>query len=291
VFRRNDLVKDGLPRPEVEALCGEALRIRRGLYVPKDGDPKTVYTQRYSAALAAVKPGAALAGPTAAFHWGIPMVDVPDEIVLRGLSRGKYAGGVRALHGEAEYTLHDGVPVTTPAWTVIDCARLLSRRDGLIVADAALHEGLCSMDQLWDTLRGAGSLRGITRARWVVANADPASESPGETWTRMVLRDLGYDVTSQFHVHDGEFHAYVDLMIDGTRLGLEFDGAVKYRGEHKKQAENAVLREKIRQGRLEELLYDILRVVWGQLSNPAALDRRIRSKGVVPRNRPRAVAS
>ncbi len=286
MFHRADLTAAGIPRPVIDARCRESLQIRRGVYVPRDADREVRYAMRCQAALAGMRQGAALAGPSAAFHWDLPVMELPDEITLRGVARGGYAGGVRALNGDAEYTVHRGVPVTTPAWTVVDCARLLSRRDGLIVADAALHEGLCTLEQLEAVLGTAGAVRGISRARWVVANADPLSESPGETWTRMVVRDLGYEVVSQFHVHEGDFDAEVDLMIAGTRVGLEFDGLIKYRGRHKRQAENTVLREKIRQGRLEELAYAILRIVWDQLHNPQAVDRRIRAKGVRPTRRP-----
>ncbi|MFN8184974.1 MAG: hypothetical protein U0R23_11175 [Candidatus Nanopelagicales bacterium] len=288
MFRRADLTAAGLPRPEIDALCRDAVIVRRGVYVPS-GDSKHLYARRCEAALAAVRAGAALAGPSAAFHWDLPLIDVPEAIFLRGLTRGRYAGGVRLIHGDAEYVLHDGALVTTPAWTVIDCARLLSRRDGLIIADAVLHEGLCTVGELRTTLEEAGPLHGISRARWVVANADPLSESPGETWTRMVVRDLGYDVVSQFHVQTDDGGADIDLLIADTLLGLEFDGRLKYRGKHKGQAENRIVREKIRQGKLEELGYHILRVVWDQLHKPAALDRRIRAKGVRPAHRPRPI--
>jgi hypothetical protein len=61
---------------------------------------------------------------------------------------------------------------------------------------------------------------------------------------------------------------------------------VKYRGPSKDQAANAVLKEKLRQGRLEALGYRILRVVWVQLSEPRMIDRRIRCHGVGPTRPP-----
>ncbi len=284
MFRRADLTASGIPRPEIDALCRDSRNVRRGVYVPA-GDSEPFYARRCEAALAAVRAGAALAGPSAAFHWGLPLTEVPEAIFLRGLAKGRYADGVRVIHGDADYILHRGALVTTPAWTVIDCARLLSRRDGLMVADAVLHETLCTAADLRATLEAAGPLHGISRARWVVANADPLSESPGETWTRMVVRDLGYDVVSQFRVHTDDGYADIDLLIADTMVGLEFDGRVKYRGNHKGQAENRIVREKIRQGGLEELGYHILRVIWEQLDNPAVLDKRIRAMGVRPARR------
>ncbi|MEZ5184176.1 MAG: hypothetical protein R2720_00385 [Candidatus Nanopelagicales bacterium] len=288
MFRRADLTAAGIPRPEIDELCRGAQIIRRGVYVPA-AESDQLYSLRCEAALAAVRQGAALAGPSAALYWDLPVMEAPREIFLRGISRGRHAGGVRALHGEADYVLHRGVLVTTPAWTVVDSARMLSRRDGLIVADAVLHEGLCSTADLEETLAAAGPIHRIARARWIVANADPLSESPGETWTRMVVRDLGYEVTSQFRVRTDDGYADIDLLIDDSRVGLEFDGRIKYRGRHPGQAEHRIVREKVRQGRLEEIGYQLLRVVWEQLSAPDSVDRRLRAAGVVPVHRPRPV--
>ncbi len=123
----------------------------RGVYVSTD-EAEHLYALRCEAGLAAVRAGAALAGPTAALHWELPVMQHPAEIFLRGLPNGRYARGVRPIHGSAECVRHAGLLVTTPAWTVIDCARLLSRRDGVIVADAVLHEGLCTVSDLRTTL-------------------------------------------------------------------------------------------------------------------------------------------
>ena len=128
-----------------------------------------------------------------------------------------------------------------------------------------------------------GRAKGVGRLRWIIAHADPASESAGETWMRMVVTDLGYTVVSQFPVHaDGRTHR-LDLLIEGTQIGLEFDGLIKYgadteattRTEPEKIA-RAVKEEKRRQARIEACGYRLLRIIWEQLSDPAMLDRRIR---------------
>lgn len=279
VFRRRQLLHEGLPRGQVDARCRESIQVGRGLYASPDTEDDALYAMRCQAALTG---GAALAGPSAAFLWELPMLERPSEVFLRDRSRGRYAPGVRVLYGEAEYIEHRGVRVTTPAWTVVDCARLMQARDALIIADAALHEGLCRYDDIRGAIKASRNTRAIGQARWVLAQADHLSESPGETWTRMLAHELGYRTISQFEVRDGDFVAYIDLMLDDGRTGLEFDGMLKYRKPSGDQSANAVLREKLRQGRLEELGYRILRVMWAQLSDPAALDRRIRAHGLRP---------
>lgn len=289
MFRRSDLIDQGIPRAKVDARCREGVRLRRGVYADGEEPPQSVYALRCLEALSSLAPGAALAGPSAAFLLGLPLTAVPRDVYVRGIARGDYAGGVRALGGDADYTDIRGVPVTTPAWTVADCARLMPPREGLIVADAVLHEGLCAKEDVALAVARAKGSRGIARARWVMANADPLAESPGETWTRMELGKLGYEPSCQFHVVEGDFEAYVDLMLPDGRIGLEFDGLVKYRGRSTEATANAVLKEKVRQGSLEALGYVILRVVWVQLSDPQVLDRRIRSHGASPTRPPQAL--
>ena len=158
----------------------------------------------------------------------------------------------------------------------------------MILADAALHEQLCTVADLESAVTGSRHARGAARARWVRDHADALSESPGETWMRMLAHELGYETTSQFEVRDGDFVAFIDLMLTDGRTGLEFDGLVKYRKPTEDHAANTVVREKLRQGRLEELGFQLLRVVWVQLSDPVAFDRRIRAQGVRPTRHPRA---
>lgn len=161
--------------------------------------------------------------------------------------------------------------MTTPAWTVVGCARELSARQALMVADAALRRNLCTLEELEVLAPQLRGTHGIGRVRWVIDNADPAAESPGETWTRLVLRGLGYAPRSQVEIRSQDFLARVDFLL-GETLIVEFDGAVKYQGPE-------AMNEKRRQARLEALGYRVLRVVWDQLADPDTLDRRLQAVG------------
>ncbi len=204
----------------------------------------------------------------------------PRWFTCRGVMRGGYGRGVKVVAGgQAVLVDNRGTRVTSVAWTVADCARLLSRRDALIVADAALHLGLCSIAELEAVVAAMGRAKRVGRLRWVIANADPRAESAGETWMRMVVRDLGYSVVSQFGVvADGHRHR-IDLLLEGSRVGLEFDGFIKYDRADEDPEEvvaRTVVEEKRRQARIEGLGYRLLRVLWEQLFDPRGLDRRIR---------------
>jgi very-short-patch-repair endonuclease len=263
--------------------------VRHGVYASDVQSAWHLFDLRCEAAVRCLKPGAALAGPAAARHWGLPLVgDSPVVVHVRGVMRGGYGRGVKVVAGGQAVLVDDGgTRVTSVAWTVADCARLLSRRDALIVADAALHRGLCSIAELDAVVAALGRAKRVGRVRWVIANADPRAESAGETWMRMVVKDLGYSVVSQFGVvADGHRHR-IDLLLEDSRVGLEFDGVIKYdrADEDSEVVARTVVEEKRREARIEGLGYRLLRVIWEQLFDPRGLDRRIRHAlgGAVPR--------
>lgn len=218
-----------------------------------------------------------LAGPSAAAVWDLPLLTEPDLVTVGGITRGRYSGGLRVAPGNAQTCEHRGLLVTNPAWTVVGCARLLPRHEALMVADAAAHRSLCTIEELKDLMPGLRGTHGVGRVRWIVENADPAAESPGETWTRLILKGLGHQPRSQVVIKDDDFIARVDFLL-GEHLVIEFDGAIKYQGPD-------AMNEKRRQARLESLGYRVMRLIWEQLADPLAIDRRVRAAGVQPTGR------
>jgi very-short-patch-repair endonuclease len=146
---------------------------------------------------------------------------------------------------------------------------------GVVAADAALHNGLCTLDELWESAdRLLPGLRGKARVHRALASVDGAAESPGESRSRLVLTALGLPVRSQVSISDesGAFVARVDFLVAG-RVVVEFDGAVKYGGDPGQQA---LVAEKLREDRLRELGYELVRVTWDELAEPERLLARIR---------------
>jgi hypothetical protein len=272
------------------ATAVEMQRVRRrlspltwGAYAERGLDQQTRYLLKCRAVLQRLQPSAALAGPSAAAVWELPIPGrPPDKVFVRNIPRGAYARDVVVLP-EAPIRVLGDLKVTSPSWTAVDCARLLSSRDGLIVADAVLAGGLCTVDELLAATHGSKGRTGAAHARWVSENVDPLSESPGETWTRSLVRQLGYDVRSQVIVTDGHREARLDLLLDDGRTAIEFDGLIKY----KKRGLAKVIQEHLRDGDLEAIGYHLLHVIWQQLSDPQRLDRRLRYAGIVPVRRPR----
>jgi hypothetical protein len=205
------------------------------------------------------------------------MLTVPSHVYVRNVPRGRYGKHIRVLpHGSA--ILLDEVAVTEPARVAADCARLMSSREALIVADGLLAGKWCTKEDLAEQAARLRNTTGVQRVRWLADNADPGGQSPGESWMRLVVTCLGYDVVTQHHVVCEDRQAWLDLLVRGTLIGLEFDGQSKYIT----YGPTKVVGEKLRAGELEELGYQLLSVVWQQLDHPERLDKRLRRAGAVP---------
>lgn len=170
----------------------------------------------------------------------------------------------------------DGYPVTSLARTVVDCASTLPVEGGLVVADSALRRGLDPAD-LDAVLHARAGSRGIARAREVVGMADGRAASPGETLTRWALSSGGLPgAVPQVEVRTRRGVFRLDLGWPERRVGLEFDGFVKYSGAFGSTAPEAVFAEKQRQDALEDEGWRVLRVTWGDLRDTDALVSRVR---------------
>lgn len=65
----------------------------------------------------------------------------------------------------------------------------------------------------------------------------------------------------------------VDFLFREQRLIVEFDGKVKYEGA---DGRDALFREKRREDALRSLGYNVVRLTWRDLRDPASVERLIR---------------
>ncbi len=281
MFRTSDMALAGASRKEIDRRRRDGERLRRGVWVPKDMDPWGKHDTLAHAVLADLQPSAMLSGPTAAYLMGLPRPQTPPtQIFVRGVTRGSYGSDVKVLGAAVPVVLHDGVRMAEPAMVIADCARWLSARDCLAIADHATHNLLCTVDDLTQAADAFHGRRGAQRVRWVVEQVDPGAESPGETWTRVVLKMLGYVPSSQVVVRHSGRVARVDFLLEDGRTVVEFDGLVKYRSP------DEVASEKDRQAWLESLGYVVVRILWKHLFEPEQIAQRLRQMGAVPTGKP-----
>lgn len=178
----------------------------------------------------------------------------PSAAVLLGLSVSEHLLGTihlavepgSGVRSEAPFRRHaipgddcaeaGGIPVTPLLRTTFDCARWLSFREGLAVADSALRTGGIPREALENYIAGmTGGYRDIAQARMTAAHADARSENGGESIARAAMWELGFALPDlQVEVPNpfsGSGIYRVDFrwrLPDGTEIYGEHDGNEKY---------------------------------------------------------------
>jgi len=134
--------------------------------------------------------------------------------------------GLPARHVTVRY----GIPVTTVARTVIDLARTLPFRSGVVAADSALRGDHTSKAELEAVIINCDRWPGIERARQVASFSDPLAESPFESIARVAFRARGLPPPMlQVWIMGAEGAiGRVDFLWDAYRTIAEADGAAKY---------------------------------------------------------------
>lgn len=202
-FTRREALGAGYRPADVERLLrsGRWRRLGRGSYADAavlDTLPRAL---RHQAELAAIlrryPPTAAASHASAGLLLGLP-VRFPElaEITVPG-ARCRRGHGV-VVHGTSlprHRVSTVGVPVTSPARTVVDLARTLLFIDGVAVVvavvDAALHIGLVRLEELVPVLIECSTWPGMRRAHRVLRFADGRAETPLESWSRVAIAKAG----------------------------------------------------------------------------------------------------
>ncbi|HMT49557.1 MAG TPA: DUF559 domain-containing protein [Dietzia sp.] len=169
-------------------------------------------------------PGAVLTGWSAAALHGVtaPGEAIPELCVG---PHGRARAGLRIRR----YTVPDrwvtrvrGVRVTSPAWTAFDLARFNDHVDGVLALEELYRRGF-TRERMQETVDSLAGTWGVARARRVLADSDPRSESPRETETRLFLRAAGYtDFIPQVAVRELGYR--LDLADPDRKIAVEYDG-------------------------------------------------------------------
>lgn len=282
VLTRAQARRCGHSEPALRRLVahGEWTHVLRGVLSPlavppaPDGDRPAEWLRRRrvhalrAAASALIRPGQVISGRSATILHGLPTLAVPRVPELTAAAPTTLGHRPRAHVWSATLVRDDittwfGAPVTRVSRTVVDSARH-DRRDGLIGADAALHDGLTTMQHVDRALGQARGWPGVRRAGAVLALASPLAESPLESLVRLAICDAGLPMP-ELQVAIGEYR--VDMLWPEQRVIVEADGRTKYTGDE-------LWREKVRQERLARLGYRIVRVLWQDIM-PARLPATI----------------
>jgi len=283
------------------AAGGRFRRLARGVYVEasewEGATRRQQHVLRCRAVAARLGPELVLAGPSAAAVLGLTYArQWPGAVcALTTVADGTRRRGGVAWWGHADH--HTGVRdlgwarVTDPVRTAVELSAREGFLAGVLTADSALrvegHRGVG--DGATTLLATAAALhlrRGVRRVDRVASFANGHSESAGESWTRIVLTDLGAALPElQVDiVDDGLWLARVDFCWPDRRIVLEFDGEKKYRAALRRagqSVEDVVIEEKKREDRLRAAGWTVLRIVWDDLREPERLRRLLTREGLI----------
>lgn len=213
-----------------------------------------------------------LAGLTAAAWHGSKWVDEAQPVELIW-SNARPPSGLRTFDRRLcadEFQELAGVPVTTPQRTAFDIGRRQALGSAVAHLDALLRATAVKVDEvadLADRHRGARGLRQLERSLDLV---DVGSQSPRETWLRLLLIRAGLPrPTTQIKVvsADGQVY-YLDMGWEHVMVAVEYDG------EHHRLDRWQYARDVRRREILERLGWVVIRVLADD--RPADIVRRVR---------------
>ncbi len=284
-FRGSEAVKAGTLRKH--QLRSQFRAVFPDIYVRRD-QQLTLRDRAVAAWLWSHRQGV-IAGFTAAALHGSKWVDedVPTELVWSNVRppRGLRTYDIRLHNGEVCSVA--GIPVTTPERTAFDIGRrkaigaAIAHLDALIRATGAKIEDVL---QLADQHRGARGLRQLERALGLV---DSGSQSPKETWLRLLLikADLPRPATQiPVIIAGGAQVYYLDMGGEDAMVAVEYDG------EHHRLDRLQYAKDIRRSEDLERLGWIVIRVTVSD--RPAGIIARVRDalafrEGIEPAHRSR----
>ena len=220
--------------------------------------------------------------------WGVQeKIEIASSSGITSASAGRVIR--RHVRGETAVVSFDA-RVTPLLRTVFDCMRRLDLREGLAIADSALHLGLTTRDELCAYVRSRpGRFAGARRALQTAELADPRPQNGMESIARAVMHELGF-VAPDLQVPFADpmspgrtYHVdYCWTLPDGTLVIGELDGGEKYVNPLLSggSPERAVQRERRRESRLSINQPRIVRFSPEDVKDVAYFNRLLETFGV-----------
>jgi very-short-patch-repair endonuclease len=273
VVDRGQLLRAGLGHGVIDRRVtrGSLHVIHRGVYAV--GHAVLSRRGRWRAAVLAAGPGAVLSHRSAATLWGIRDRDGRDVDVIAPRDRKRPGIRLRRIVLPAdEVTSHHGIPVTTPARTLLDLAEVLDRHQLERAMNETEYRRLTSplsLDALLTRHRGR---RGTAALKKIVDQG-----RLGKTITRSELEEhflafLDARELPRPLVNEPIGPYTVDTLWPESRLVVELDG----RGAH--ETTRAFEEDRRRDRDLVTKGYRVIRITWRQLhSDGAAIATQLRT--------------
>ncbi|MDR6438016.1 very-short-patch-repair endonuclease/cell division inhibitor SulA [Paenarthrobacter nicotinovorans] len=289
LWRTQQLNELGLSSRAIGALVrqGDLLRVRQGCYIrraawdkqPDDIRGKQLIHAHAHGTLTTSNGGYVYSHTSAARLHGLFLWNVDQTIHVALPSNpsserlGKDVRGHKLRLTPSQITTVEYLKVTDLERTTVDCARTLNYRQALIIMDHALRLGADKhlMHAHANSLSGRRGVRTLQRC---LANADPLSESPGETLTRELLARLKLPMpAAQVEVQSRIGRHRMDFAWKKEKVALEFDGEVKY--FRYERTDRVIFEERRREKALVEDGWSFIRVEWRDLFQEQEFKARV----------------
>lgn len=280
---------------------GEYVRIKRGAYCDARIWAEVTPRERHVMLVFAVaesNPGVVFSHWSAAALRGLPILGrwPPQVHVIADR-----AGGGRSeawlrrhcigLHESDIEEVAPGIFVTTIERTIVDMAATASFDCGVVLLDHVLHERLADAVAIADRVAAAKPHQGGRRMHDVLRFADARAESPGESWSRVRIHELGFPRPElQVERRRANGSDRPDFVWPSERVVGEFDGRGKYlKDEYLGELSpgEAVVLEKRREDRLRSDGDKVARWGWSELQHPESLRSILLTAGLPLVNAPR----
>lgn len=260
VVSRRQLLRLGLSNAAIERRVRSARlqRLHRGVYAV--GHAALRREGRLAAALLAAGPGAALACRSAALWWDL-RTTAPQRIEVSVVSRGqRRVDGVivHCVRRLDDVTVHNGLPVTTVARTLLDVAAVSGRAALERALERAEILRLLDVKAIDDVLARHPRRAGARALRAAV------SRYSGPSWTRSELERRFLALAAEIGLPPPRVNTIaagyeVDFLWSAQRLVVETDGFAHH------ASRGAQERDRRRDLDLRLAGYDVVRVTWRQL--------------------------
>ena len=288
LYRRSALVAEGFAPAELRRMLrdGTLLAVRPGAYVQGEQLPTEAEARHLlavHAALGELSPDSVISHVSAALLHGLSVWNVPLHRVHASRNR-RRSGGRRDprvhLHsvplGPHDIEEIGGIPVTTPAVTLLDLARTVPFEPAVVILDQAFARHLVTIEDIGAAAAERRRWPGMPAARRAFEFAAAGSRSVGESRSRVAIARAGLPVpVLQWKVRTaGGVVREADFGWPALRTVGEFDGRIKY-GRLQDAAE-AVYQEKLREDELRAEDLGVVRWGWDVLADFTGTAARLR---------------
>ena len=272
---QGQLIAAGIPRDAIRrrVSAGYLLRLHRGVYAV--GHRSDIALGPETAALLACRDGALLSHHSAAALWGLRPPGSGDglmHITVLGTGTAQIDGAkvhrTRILDAK-DVRIHERLPVTSPARTLLDIAELITPRELERAFDEALITHAARRAQISELLARATGRPGRPRLQALLARQTGTTRTRSEAEERFLalIRSAELpepDVNARVHGYE------VDFRWRAAQLVVEIDGFAFHAGRP------AFERDRQKDARLQASGLTTMRVTWLQIEDePYAVIARV----------------